>query len=324
MDNNKTNILFSTRSVNILLLFVEFALVLTAGIFIGRCGEAEETSDDSWQNEKLVLYSDKIDELQAKYGELMACAQKHHTLDESGECSTEIVCPVAEPKSTEAPAKKPEEKEPVRETPKVAEQEKTAPQKEEPKAAKTAEAPKPEPKKEDKAQAKAAEKKKEEPRKEQAKAEKPQEKQEVKPKEQPKGQQAKAGGKDTAKQENRSLEDILKGADLAKKETKPAPTAQPKPAQTAPKPTVQAAQPTSQHKPSKCAFSIQLYASKSLDDVEEFLKSHKQLGARISEKVKGNAVWYRLRHGCYATREEAEAAFPKVEKIFGTAIIVPE
>ena len=210
MDNNKTNILFSTRSVNILLLFVEFALVLTAGIFIGRCGEAEETSDDSWQNEKLVLYSDKIDELQAKYGELMACAQKHHTLDESGECSTEIVCPVAEPKSTEAPAKKPEEKEAVRETPKVAEQEKTAPQKEEPKAAKTAEAPKPEPKKEDKALTKAAEKKKEEPRKEQAKAEKPLEKQEVKPKGQSKGQQANAGGKDTAKQENRSLEDILK------------------------------------------------------------------------------------------------------------------
>lgn len=320
MDNNKENILFSTRSVNILLLFVEFALVLTVGIFIGRCGEAEESSEDSWQNEKLVLYSDKIDELQAKYGELMACAQKHHTLDESGECSTEIVCPEAgaanacplpEFDSAGAAAEKQAEKEPVRPAQKTAEAAK--PKKEEPQTAKKAEAAKPEPKKEQKS----------EPRKEQAKAEKSQDKQEAKPKEQPKPQQAKAAEKEKPKPENRSLEDILKSADLTQKQPKQAAAEQPKQAQAAPKP-IQAAQPTSQRKPSKCAFSIQLYASKSLDDVEEFLKSHKQFGARISEKVKGSAVWYRLRHGCYATREEAEAAFPKVEKIFGTAIIVPE
>lgn len=312
-SNNRENILFSTRSVNILLLFVEFALVLTVGIFIGRCGETEESSDDSWQNEKLVLYSDKIDELQAKYGELMACAQKHHTLDESGECSAEIVCPAGEPKNTETVAARPAEKEPVREAPKAAEEAK--PRKDETKAVKTAEAAKPEPKKD--------EKKAVEPRKEQAKAEKAPEKQEPKPKEQPKPQQTKATEKENTKPGNRSLEDILKGADLTQKQPKTAPAAQTKPAPAVREP-VQAAQPTSQRKPSRCAFSIQLYASKSLEDVENFLKSHNQLGARISEKVKGSAVWYRLRHGCYATREEAEAAFPKVEKIFGTAIIVPE
>jgi len=79
-----------------------------------------------------------------------------------------------------------------------------------------------------------------------------------------------------------------------------------------------------ENKNTKCAFSIQIYAGKSREDAMTFQKTQNVKNTKLNEgEIKG-AKWYRIRSGCYASREDAKSEIEQVKKKFKNAIIVAE
>jgi len=74
----------------------------------------------------------------------------------------------------------------------------------------------------------------------------------------------------------------------------------------------------------KCKFSIQLSATQSKDEAIEEAEQYKPMKIRIIEAVVNGTTWYRLRTGCFASREEANEALPEIKDIVEDAMIMPE
>lgn len=90
--------------------------------------------------------------------------------------------------------------------------------------------------------------------------------------------------------------------------------ASPKPVDTSPETSSQ-----------KCRFAIQIFAAGSKDEALAAGKKFKSIKTRVvgggDNKEK---VWYKLRTGCFDSREAAEAELPKIKKLEKSAYIVSE
>ena len=74
----------------------------------------------------------------------------------------------------------------------------------------------------------------------------------------------------------------------------------------------------------KCRFSIQLAFLDSLDQVNASKKEFKSLKLRVLDGESNGKKWYKVRTGCFDSREAAEAELSKVKKIKKDAFIVSE
>ena len=75
---------------------------------------------------------------------------------------------------------------------------------------------------------------------------------------------------------------------------------------------------------SKCHFSIQLAFLDSIDQVNASKKEFKALKLRVLDGESKGKKWYKVRTGCFDSREAAEAELSKVKKIKKDAFIVSE
>ena len=90
--------------------------------------------------------------------------------------------------------------------------------------------------------------------------------------------------------------------------------ASPKPVETSPETSSQ-----------KCRFAIQIFAAGSKEEALAAGKKFKSIKTRVvgggDNKEK---TWYKLRTGCFDSREAAEAELPKIKKLEKSAYIVSE
>ena len=74
----------------------------------------------------------------------------------------------------------------------------------------------------------------------------------------------------------------------------------------------------------KCRFSIQIFAANSKDEAVSAGKRFKSVKTRVVGGDSKGKTWYKLRTGCFDSREEAEAELPKIKKLEKSAYIVSE
>ena len=74
----------------------------------------------------------------------------------------------------------------------------------------------------------------------------------------------------------------------------------------------------------KCHFSIQLAFLDSIDQVNASKKEFKSLKLRVLDGESKGKKWYKVRTGCFDSREAAESELSKVKKIKKDAFIVSE
>jgi len=107
---------------------------------------------------------------------------------------------------------------------------------------------------------------------------------------------------------SKTIDDILSGK---KVEQKPVET---KSAETSPK----------KDGAKKCHFSIQIASLDSQEQVKSSKKEFKSLKLRVIDGENNGKKWYKIRTGCFDTREAAEAELVNVKKIKKDAFIVSE
>jgi cell division protein FtsN len=98
--------------------------------------------------------------------------------------------------------------------------------------------------------------------------------------------------------------------------TEPAPTAE-KPVAAEPAPEEPAAQEPAPSKPSEGRFTIQVASSRDKSKGEQFVENLIKAGyeARLEEARIGDVVWFRVRVGSYATRDQAKASLGKLKAV---------
>ena len=74
----------------------------------------------------------------------------------------------------------------------------------------------------------------------------------------------------------------------------------------------------------KCSFSIQIFAANTKEQADAAAKKLKSLKPRVVSGENNGKQWYKLRTGCFASREAAEAELVKVRKSEKSAYIVSE
>ena len=74
----------------------------------------------------------------------------------------------------------------------------------------------------------------------------------------------------------------------------------------------------------KCRFSIQIFAANTKEQADAAVKKLKSLKPRVVSGENNGKKWYKLRSGCFDSREAAEAELPKVKKSEKSAYIVSE
>ena len=94
--------------------------------------------------------------------------------------------------------------------------------------------------------------------------------------------------------------------------------AAPKPAKTPPETSPQ------KNDGKKCRFSIQIFAANTKEQADAAVKKLKSLKPRVVSGENNGKKWYKLRSGCFDSREAAEAELPKVKKSEKSAYIVSE
>ena len=77
-------------------------------------------------------------------------------------------------------------------------------------------------------------------------------------------------------------------------------------------------------KPEKCRFSIQIASLDTQEQVAASQKQFKSLKLRIVSGESNEKKWYKVRSGCFDSREAAEAELPKVRELKKDAFIVSE
>ena len=94
--------------------------------------------------------------------------------------------------------------------------------------------------------------------------------------------------------------------------------AAPKPAKTPPETSPQ------KNDGKKCRFSIQIFAANTKEQADAAVIKLKPLKPRVVSGENNGKKWYKLRSGCFDSREAAEAELPKVRKSEKSAYIVSE
>ena len=74
----------------------------------------------------------------------------------------------------------------------------------------------------------------------------------------------------------------------------------------------------------KCLFSIQLAFLDSIEQVKASKKEFKSLKLRVIDGENNGKKWYKIRTGCFDSREAADTELAKVKKIKKDAFIVSE
>ena len=74
----------------------------------------------------------------------------------------------------------------------------------------------------------------------------------------------------------------------------------------------------------KCRFSIQLASLDTPEQVAASKKQFKSLKPRVISGESKGKKWYKVRSGCFGSREDAEAELPKVRSLKKDAFIVSE
>ncbi len=74
----------------------------------------------------------------------------------------------------------------------------------------------------------------------------------------------------------------------------------------------------------KCNFSIQLLARQSKNEAIEEAERYRPMKTRIIEADVNGTTWYRLRTGCFDSKNEANKALPKVKNVVKDAMVLPE
>ena len=291
MDRQRSNGDLAPALIVKLILVLVFLLTaaFVSGVVIGKNGSANNdrtSSDEEGINEKLSNCIFSSDELRGKYLKLRDAAREKGLVDENDVINMKIVCSVDGQKTVE-----PEPVEPKPADQKNDELESVATSKE------TSQKEQPEP-----AETKPSEnvqKVHETSLKEKSKpAEKP-EKQVEKPVEtKPAEKPSETRTPEKPKQEkNQTIEEIL-----AEKKV-----------------------PQNKEKGKKCLFSIQIFAANTKEQADAAVKKLKSLKPRIvaGEDSKGT-TWYKLRTGCFDSREAAETELVNVKKSEKSAYIVSE
>ncbi len=78
----------------------------------------------------------------------------------------------------------------------------------------------------------------------------------------------------------------------------------------------------SNEKEGKCAYAIQLFSGRNR---EQAVSAKKRLSIRGIRLVKGTvkgSTWYRLRYGCFGSKEEAEIKLPSLRRREPSAIVI--
>jgi len=77
-------------------------------------------------------------------------------------------------------------------------------------------------------------------------------------------------------------------------------------------------------KKKNCSFSIQLFSDPDKEKALSAKKRYPFKGLRLVEAEIRGRRWYRIRHGCYATRAQAEIDLPEVKDVVDSAIVVAD
>ena len=292
MDKFKENNMEPALVVKlVLILAVLLTVAFVSGVVIGKNGRRNvdrTSSDEEGINEKLSNCIFNSDELRGKYLRLRDAAREKGLVDENDVINTKIVCSAAEQK----PAAK-QTGETFHET-SLQKQQEPEEKPSEPESVETSP---------DTSQKEPSEPEKTKPA-EQKPAEKPAEKKvETKPAE---------TFQETSLQEkpkpdkNKTIDEILNEKGIQPKKETPK-KENPK------KETVK-----------KCLFSIQIFAANTKEQADAAAKKLKSLKPRIVSGENNEKKWYKLRSGCFDSREAAEARLPEVRKSEKSAYIVSE
>ena len=73
-----------------------------------------------------------------------------------------------------------------------------------------------------------------------------------------------------------------------------------------------------------CRFSIQVFAASTREQADAAAKKLKSLKPRVISGESNGKQWFKLRSGCFDSREAAEARLPEVRKLEKSAYIVSE
>ena len=291
MDKLKNNNIEPALIVKlVLILVILLTVAFVSGVVIGKNGRRNvdrTSSDEEGINEKLSNCIFNSDELRGKYLKLRDAAREKGLLDENDAVNAKIVCSVTEQK----PVAKSVETFQETSLPKEPEPEEKP---SEPESVETSP---------ETSQKEASEPEKPKPA-EQKPAEKPAEKKvETKPAE---TFQETSLQKKNKPDKNKTIDEILNEKGVSpKKETPKKENPQ--------KETVK-----------KCLFSIQIFAANTKEQADAAVKKLKSLKPRIVSGENNGKKWYKLRTGCFDSKEAAEAKLPEVRKSEKSAYIVSE
>lgn len=72
----------------------------------------------------------------------------------------------------------------------------------------------------------------------------------------------------------------------------------------------------------KCKYALQLFSDTSKDNARTALSRMTDITARLETATIRKQLWYRIRYGCYANKEDAKKALNYIREKHGKAIIV--
>lgn len=290
MDKFKNNSDLTPALIVKLILVLVFLLTaaFVSGVVIGKNGRRNidrTSSDEEGINEKLSNCIFNSDELRGKYLKLRDAAREKGLVDENDVINMKIVCSVAG-KSVEKITEKSAETFPETSPKEPKPEEKPS----EPESVETSPETSP--------------KEPSEPEKTKPAEQKPAEKT-VEKKTETKSVESKSvetiHETSPKKDKNKTIDEILnEKGETPKKEN------------------------TNKETVKKCLFSIQIFAANTKEQAVAAGKKYKSIKTRVVGGEDKGKTWYKLRTGCFDSREAAEEALPKVRNSAKDAYIVSE
>jgi len=294
VDKFKNNSDLTPALIVKLILVLVFLLTaaFVSGVVIGKNGRRNidrTSSDEEGINEKLSNCIFNSDELRGKYLKLRDAAREKGLVDENDVINMKIVCSVNRPKPVEKPVEP--ESAPVETFHETSPKEPKPEEKpSEPESVETSPETSP--------------KEPSEPEKTKPAEQKPAEKT-VEKKTETKSVESKSvetiHETSPKKDKNKTIDEILnEKGETPKKEN------------------------TNKETVKKCLFSIQIFAANTKEQAVAAGKKYKSIKTRVVGGEDKGKTWYKLRTGCFDSREAAEEALPKVRNSAKDAYIVSE
>lgn len=292
MDKFKNNSTPTPALVVKLVLVLVFLLTaaFVSGVMIGKNGRRNvdrTSSDEEGINEKLSNCIFNSDELREKYLKLRTAAREKGLVDENDVVNANVVCGPEE-KPAEKPVE-PESEEKPEETKPAETSSEVLNEKENPEPVKQENVEPEKPVETKPVESKPSEQKTAEKPAEQKPSENVETSPETSPKEPVKPEK-------TEKSKNKTIDEIL-----TEKKAEPA-----------------------KEKGQTCRFSIQVFAASTREQADSAAKKLKSLKPRVISGESNGKQWFKLRSGCFDSKEAAEAKLPEVRKLEKSAYIVSE